>query len=152
MKDKKIRIISAVVSLLSILAVVPVMFAFFKGETIDIYGSRYSYSIAGYDAYLMQEVNIVIGVFGLVALLWDLVYGAYALIDGRYRNLTWRIARYGYFYGICMSLINFAFIVSFLSYYEPYPCSIVFLVLIAAVTVLKFILIFTKDEETKNRI
>lgn len=152
MKDKKIRVIGAVVSLISVLAVVPLMFRFFEVYENDFYGSGYYYGIWGYDVYLMNEINIVIGVFGLIALLWDLVYGAYAIIDGRYRKLTWRIARYGYFYGICLGIINFAFIVSFMfSYSITTVGSILFLILIAAAVILKFILIFSKEGEPKLR-
>lgn len=152
MKDKKIRVLCAVTSLVSILAIVPIMFAFFKYSLDSVMGG-YSYSVWGYRLYLDTDnpINIVVGVFGFVALLWDLVYGAYALIDGRYRNLTWRIARYGYFYGIAIGLINFAFILSFIIGNNFYAFSIIFLVLIAVAVILKFFLIFIKDEDTKNK-
>ena len=150
MKDKKIRVLCAVTSLISILAIVPIMFDFFEISISGYEGSGY-YSEAGYQIYTDKEqpINIFLGVLGLIALLWDLVYGAYALIDGRYRNLTWRIARYGYFFGIVAGFINFAFIVSLMFYFTICTCSIIFLVLTAAAIILKFFLIFTKDEASK---
>lgn len=145
MKDKKIRILCAVTALVSVLTIIPVMFPFF-----EVNNSGITYREWGYQIYTLASINIAIGSLGLVALLWDLVYGAYALIDGRYRNLTWRIARYGYFYGIVMGLINLSFILSFMFWETPCACSIIFVVLIAATVVLKFFLIFSKDEQTKS--
>jgi len=149
MKDKKIRILCAVTALVSLLAVVPIMFGFYAHESNDYWGS-YSYSVIGYRIFTDADINIVIGVFGLLGLLWDLVFGAYAIIDGRYKDLLWRIIRYGYFYGIFIGLINFAFIVSYFSYYECCAGSVIFLILVAAVIALKFVLIFTKNEGTRN--
>lgn len=151
MKDKKIRVLCAVISLISVLTIIPIMFEFFIVHQDGIF-NEYTYGIWGFEIYTNKEqaVNIVLGVLGLIALLWDLVYGAYALIDGRYRNLTWRIARYGYFYGIVMGLINFSFIASFLFYYSCCVSSVVFLIMVAAVTILKFFIIFIKDENSKN--
>ena len=151
MKDKKIRILCAVTALLSILAVVPVMFDFFVVETSDYWGS-YGYTVAGYSVYtnIEQPINVVVGVFGLLGLLWDLAFGAFAIIDGKYKNLLWRIIRYGYFYGIAMGLINFAFVASFYNYYGCCAGSVIFLILVAAVIALKFVLIFSKSGEACN--
>ena len=44
MKNKKIKILCAVISLVSLLAVVPVMFDFFKTELTDVWGDSYGYS------------------------------------------------------------------------------------------------------------
>lgn len=146
MKDKKIRILCAVTALVSVLAIIPIMFPFFE------YEGEFTYREWGYQIYSNKDatINIAIGSLGIVALLWDLVYGAYALIDGRYRNLTWRIARYGYFYGIVIGLINFSFILSFMFWEASCACSIIFVVLIAVTIILKFFLIFSKDEQTKS--
>lgn len=153
MKDKKVRILCAVTALVSLLAVVPVMFDFFKIELSDFWGETYGYStVIGYQVYADtdQPINIVLGVFGLLGMLWDLVFGAFALIDGRYKNLLWRIIRYGYFYGIVMGLLNFAFIASYYCYYGCGAGSVIFLILTAAVIALKFALIFTKTEGEKT--
>ncbi|MDE5721245.1 MAG: hypothetical protein K2I30_00690 [Clostridia bacterium] len=77
---------------------------------------------------------------------------AYAIIDGRYRNLTWRIARFGYFYGMVAGIVNFSFILSLCFVYSVKAMSIVFILLIAVTVVLEFILVFTKDEDVKNNI
>ncbi len=152
MKDKKIRILCAVTALISLLAVVPIMFDFFIYQSSDMFGREYWYNVLGYGVFTdtEQPINIVVGVFGLLGLLWDLAFGAYAIIDGRYKDLLWRIIRYGYFYGIAMGLINFAFIVSYLCYFECCAGSVIFLILVAAVIALKFVLIFTRNEETRN--
>ncbi len=151
MKNKKIKILCAVISLVSLLAVVPVMFDFFKTELTDVWGDSYGYSsLAGYRIYTDTDINIVLGVFGLLAMLWDLAFGAYAIIDGKYKNLLWRIIRYGYFYGIVIGLLNFAFIVSYYCYYGCCAGSVIFLILTAAVIALKFVMIFAKPEEPKD--
>lgn len=149
MKDKKIRILSIIAAALSVFAVVPIMFGFFEYHT-DFYGYQYSYTEYGFELY--YDVNywwfILIGVLGIVSLLWNLVYGAYAIIDGRYRNLTWRIARYGYFYGIVVGIINFSAIISMCC--NSLPAAWAFLVLIAAVVAIEITLIILKDEASKS--
>lgn len=145
MKRKTIRIMCAVTAMVSLLSVVPIMFEFFKVETIG----SYSYTVLGFNIYTNTEqaINIVVGVFGLLGLLWDLAFGAFAIIDGRYKNLLWRIIRYGYYYGIAVGLLNFAFIASFLYYYDFCFGSIIFLVLTAIVITIKFVLVFSKNED-----
>lgn len=149
MKDKKIRILCIVAAALSVIAIVPIMFEFKEYYTTDAWGQQYSYSIYGFDLYSDTQMwwYLLIGILGIVSLLWNLVYGAYAIIDGRYRNLTWKIARYGYFYGIVTGIINFAVIFS--DCCNNAAASWAFLVLVAAVVAIEIVLIILKDEDTK---
>ena len=88
MKDKKIRILCIVLAIVSVLAIIPVMFEFYEYQMTDIYGYDFSYSEWGFELYsdTTRWWYILIGVLGIISLLWNLVYGAYAIIDGRYRN------------------------------------------------------------------
>ncbi len=151
MKDEKIRILCMVAAALSVIAIVPIMFEFKEYYTTDLGGQQYSYSVYGFDLYSDTQMwwFLLVGVLGIVSLLWNLVYGAYAIIDGRYRNLTWKIARYGYFYGIVVGIINFCVIISD-------GCNLAaagwaFLVLVAAVIAVEIVLIILKDEDTKSK-
>ena len=152
MKDKKIRILCIVAAALSVLAVVPIMFEFYNFYSTDVLGYQYDYFVYGFELY--SDTNmwwfILVGVLGIISLLWNLVYGAYAIIDGRYRNLTWRIARYGYFYGIVIGIINFAMIMSLVC--NSAPAAWAFLVIIAATVAIETVLVISKDEETKNKL
>jgi len=150
MKDKKIRILCAIVAVLSVVAVIPIMFKFFEYSSTSIHGEQFAYYVWGFAVYSDTENwwYILLGVMGIVALLWNLVYGAYAIIDGRYTNLIWRVARYGYFYGIIVGIINFSAI---LSYGDLAPAAWAFVGVVALVAVLETVLIFFKDEDTLNR-
>jgi len=152
MKDKKIRILCAVTALLSVAAIIPLMFEFVEYASTDIHGLQFFYSVWGVGIYSDTEnwYFILLGVLGIISLLWNLVYCAYAVIDGRYRNLTWRIARYGYFFGAIVGLINAAAILSFLSFTCLLPAAYVFVVLIVAAVALETTLLFLKDEDSKK--
>ncbi len=144
MGNKKIKLISTVVSLISMLAVITIMFKFFNRFYMD---SRYG--VWGFEIYIDKDngINIFIGVLGLIALLWDLSFGAYAIINGKYKRLFWQIARYGYFYGIVAGIVNFGLIFT-LTLYDSFTfVPIIFLLLIASAVVLKGILIVTKEED-----
>ena len=151
MKDKKIRILCIVASVLSVLAIVPIMFQFYEYSSSDNYGIEYYYVQYGFELY--SDTNmwwyLLIGILGIISLLWNLVYGAYAIIDGRYRNFTWRIARYGYFYGIVAGVINFAVIIS--NCEDALPAMWIFLAFVVAVIAIETVLIILKDEETKSK-
>lgn len=151
-KNKKIRILSLVTAGVSLLAVVPIMFALFgyieRNSFTDSTFTTYYY---GYNLYTDSDAwhMILVGTLGLVALLWNLVYGAYAAIDGRYGTLNWKVARYGYFYGEVAGLLNFGVILSYaFSSFTFEPMGYVFLILIAAAVALENVLIGTKVEET----
>lgn len=150
MKDIKIRILCIVAAALSVVAIIPIMFGFYEYYTTDSFGYQYSYCEYGFELY--SDANrwwyILIGVLGIISLLWNLVYGAYAIIDGRYRNLTWRIARYGYFYGIVVGIINFSVIISVCC--NSLPAAWAFLVLVATVVAVETTLILLKDESSKG--
>ena len=150
MKDKKIRILCIIASVLSVLAVVPIMFQFYEYSSPDNYGIEYSYVQYGFELY--SDINmwwyLLIGILGIISLLWNLAYGAYAIIDGRYRNLTWRIARYGYFYGIVVGVINFAAIIS--NCVDALPAMWIYLVVVAAAVAIETVLVILKDEDTKS--
>ncbi|MDE7329551.1 MAG: hypothetical protein K2N30_00420 [Clostridia bacterium] len=152
MKDKKIRILCIVASVLSVIAIVPVMFEFFVYYTTDIYGYQFSYAVYGFELYSDTQYwwYLLIGILGIISLLWNLIYGAYAIIDGRYRNLTWRIARYGYFYGIVVGVINFAVIMSTVCGSRPAAWS--FLIIVAATVAVEIVLILLKDEDSKTKL
>ncbi len=150
MKNKLIRILSLVTAGVSLLCILPIIFAFY-----DYYIFGNNYPIYGFELYtdVKSWYMVLIGCLGLISLLWNLVYGAYAAIDGRYRNLTWRIARYGYFFGAVVGLINFAVILSFAFYdYALLAMWYVFLILNVAVIALEITLIILKDEDTKSKI
>lgn len=152
MKDKKIRILCVIAAVLSVAAIIPIMFEFKDYYTTDFWGNQYSYSIYGFQMYSDKEMwwFILIGVLGVISLLWNLVYGAYAIIDGRYGNLTWRIARYGYFFGIVAGIINFGAIMS--DCCNSAPAAWAFIAMIAVVVVIETVLIFLKDEDTKSKL
>lgn len=151
MKDKKIRILCIIAAILSVLAIVPIMFEFYNYYSTDINGYQFSYYEYGFELYTdkNQWWFILIGVLGIISLLWNLVYGAYAIIDGRYRNLTWRIARYGYFYGIFVGIINIAVIISI--YYYALLAAWVFVVLVSLAVAIEIALVILKDEDTKSK-
>lgn len=153
MKNKLIRILSLVTAGVSLLCILPIIFALFETDYY-VLGQNVSYSIFGFELYTDGKswYMILIGCLGLISLLWNLIYGAYAAIDGRYRNLTWRIARYGYFYGAVMGLINFAVILSYAFYdYTLLAMWYIFLILNVAVIALEITLIILKDEDTKSK-
>lgn len=147
MKNKKLRIFCALICIVSLSAVVPVMFAFYEVDWME-----FVYSVWGYEIFTdtSAPLNIFVGVLGLIGLLWDLVYGAYAVIDGRYRNLTWRIARYGYFYGAVTAVIHLAFIAS-LCGSRLETAGIVFCALLFVLAAAKIVLIFQKEENCSSQ-
>lgn len=149
-KDKLIRIFCIIAAVLSLAAVVPIMFPVKEYVVETLYGS-YVETVYGVVMYSDKDLwwYILIGVLGVVALLWNLVYCAYAIIDGRYRNLTWRIARYGYFFGIVAGIINFAVIISECT--DLAPAGWAFLALLALVVAVEVVLVLLKDEDTKSR-
>ncbi len=141
-KDKKIRVLSFIVAMLSLLTLFPLMFEF-------VYAEPSMYVIYGFQLYVSKSLWFVLfGVLGLVALLWNLVFGVYSVIDGRYRNLTWRIARYGYFHSMVAGIINFAALIGIYGYLQE--AAYAFLVFLAVIIALEIALIFSKDEDTKN--
>ncbi|MDE7439182.1 MAG: hypothetical protein K2N23_01550 [Clostridia bacterium] len=146
MKDKKIRILCIIAAALSVLAIIPIMFGFYKYYFTDGYFTEYGFELY---ADTKRWWYFLVGILGIISLLWNLVYGAYAIIDGRYRNLTWRIARYGYFYGIIVGIINFSVIISNCT--NGLPLMWVFLVFVAAVVAVEIVLIILKDEDTKKQ-
>ncbi len=153
MKDKKLRILCIVAAALSVIAILPIMFEFKTMEYYDPWGEyQYTYGVWGIELY--SDTNswwfLLVGILGVVSLLWNLVYGAYAIIDGRYRNLTWRIARYGYFYGIVAGIINFGVIIS--DCCNLAAAGWAFLVLVAAVVAVEIVLIILQDEDTKTKL
>ena len=103
-KDKKIRALSVVVAMLTLLEFFPLMFEF-----VDLNFSPYDSWIRGLELYANKQLwwFLVMGILGLIALIWNLLFAAYSIIDGRYKKLTWNIARYGYFYGVVVGFINF---------------------------------------------
>lgn len=145
MKDKKIRILTVIAAALSVCAIIPIMFEFYEVTYSEFH--FYEYGIT-----LFTDTEnwwyLLIGILGLISLLWNLVYCAYSVIDGRYRNLTWRIARYGYFYGMVAGVINFAVIISRCCDAEPAVWA--FLVLVAATVAVETVLVLSKDEDTKK--
>lgn len=147
MKDNKIRILSIITSVFTLIAVIPVMFSFYEDVINGINVTCY-----GFNLYSNTKSwwFILLAVLGIISFIWNLAYGAYAIIDGRYRNLTWRIARYGYFYGIITGIINFSAIISLVSYCYLLPSACVFLLIVAATVALEITLLFLKDEDTKR--
>ena len=142
-KDKKIRVLSFIVAMLSLLTLFPLMFEF-------VYAEPSMYVIYGFQLYVSKSLwrFVLFGVLGLVALLWNLVFGVYSVIDGRYRNLTWRIARYGYFYGVVVGFINFVSLTCCQA--DLMGGAYAFLFFLTAIIALEIALIFSKDEDTKN--
>ena len=142
-KDKKIRVLSFIVAMLSLLTL---FFFFFE----FVYAEPSMYVIYGFQLYVSKSLwrFVLFGVLGLVALLWNLVFGVYSVIDGRYRNLTWRIARYGYFHSMVAGIINFAALIGIYGYLQE--AAYAFLVFLAVIIALEIALIFSKDEDTKN--
>lgn len=147
MKDIKIRILCIIAAALSVFAVIPIMFGFYEVDISDGYGYYIEYGFELY-ADAKRWWYLLVGILGIISLLWNIVYGAYAIIDGRYRNLTWRIARYGYFYGIIIGIINFSVIIS--NCCNGLPLMWVFIVFVAAAVAVEIVLILLKDEETKS--
>ena len=141
-KDKKIRALSFIVAMLSLLTLFPLMFEF-------VYAEPSMYVIYGFQLYVSKSLWRFV-LFGLVALLWNLVFGVYSVIDGRYRNLTWRIARYGYFHSMVAGIINFAALIGIYGYLQE--AAYAFLVFLAVIIALEIALIFSKDEDTKNKL
>ena len=145
MKDTKITALSFIVAMLSLLTLFPLMFEF-------VYAEPSMYVIYGFQLYVSKSLwrFVLFGVLGLVALLWNLVFGVYSVIDGRYRNLTWRIARYGYFHSMVAGIINFAALIGIYGYLQE--AAYAFLVFLAVIIALEIALIFSKDEDTKNKL
>ena len=85
------------------------------------------------------------GILGLLSLLWNLAWGAYAIIDGRYSILIWRIVRYGYFYGMVIGIINFVIIVGAADILLP--AAWVYAAVIAVTVMVEIALIFLKDKK-----
>lgn len=158
-KDKKIRVLSFIAAMLSLFAVITVMFRFMEDyvHNIDGYGGYYV-NIYGFELYTNTKLwwGIMLGVLGIISLLWNLIYGAYAIIDGKYRNLTWRIARYGYIFGVIVGIINFFALISYFgntpNSYNYLSAFWTFLVFLAVIIALEIALIFLKDEDTKNKL
>ena len=97
MAYKNIRILSIVAAVLSLTAVLITNFDFCELH----YSGFDNREIYGIEIYIYPErwIMLFLGILGLLSLLWNLAWGAYAIIDGRYSILIWRIVRYGYFYG-----------------------------------------------------
>lgn len=141
MKHRIIRILSVIVAALSLISLIPLKF--------DFYGNLYSFSsfaadltISGIEIYF-EPAMIAIGVLGLISMLWNLVCGAYAIIDGRYKNLFWRIARYGYFYGIVVGIVNIWAIIGT----EALPAVWIYVASLAVTVAVEIVLIVLKDEK-----
>ena len=58
---------------MTVLAVVSIMFEFFSAG----FNGGGEYSICGFEIYTDKHnaVNIILGVLGIIAMLWNLVYG-----------------------------------------------------------------------------
>ena len=144
-KDKKIRALSVVVAMLTLLEFFPLMFEF-----VDLNFSPYDSWIRGLELYANKQLwwFLVMGILGLIALIWNLLFAAYSIIDGRYKKLTWNIARYGYFHSMVAGIINFAALIGIYGYLQE--AAYAFLVFLAVIIALEIALIFSKDEDTKN--
>ena len=146
-KDKKIRALSVVVAMLTLLAFFPLMFEF-----VDLNFSPYDSWIRGLELYANKQLwwFLVMGILGLIALIWNLLFAAYSIIDGRYKKLTWNIARYGYFYGVVVGFINFVSLTCCQA--DLMGGAYAFLFFLTAIIALEIALIFLKDEDTKNKL
>ena len=146
-KDKKIRALSVVVAMLTLLEFFPLMFEF-----VDLNFSPYDSWIRGLELYANKPLwwFLVMGVLGLIALIWNLLFAAYSIIDGRYKKLTWNIARYGYFYGVVVGFINFVSLTCCQA--DLMGGAYAFLFFLTAIIALEIALIFLKDEDTKNKL
>lgn len=144
-KDKKIRALSVVVAMLTLLEFFPLMFEF-----VDLNFSPYDSWIRGLELYANKQLwwFLVMGILGLIALIWNLLFAAYSIIDGRYKKLTWNIARYGYFYGVVVGFINFVSLTCCQA--DLMGGAYAFLFFLTAIIALEIALIFSKDEDTKN--
>lgn len=145
MKDKKIRVLSVVVAMLTLLEFFPLMFEF-----VNFHFSPYDSWIRGLELYANKQLwwFLVMGVFGLIALIWNLLFAAYSIIDGRYKKLTWNIARYGYFYGIVLGFINFVSLTCCQA--DLMGGAYAFLIFLVAIIAIEIALVFSKDEDTIN--
>ena len=146
-KDKKIRALSVVVAMLTFLEFFPLMFEF-----VDLNFSPYDSWIRGLELYANKQLwwFLVMGILGLIALIWNLLFAAYSIIDGRYKKLTWNIARYGYFYGVVVGFINFVSLTCCQA--DLMGGAYAFLFFLTAIIALEIALIFLKDEDTKNKL
>lgn len=146
-KDKKIRALSVVVAMLTLLEFFPLMFEF-----VDLNFSPYDSWIRGLELYANKQLwwFLVMGILGLIALIWNLLFAAYSIIDGRYKKLTWNIARYGYFYGVVVGFINFVSLTCCQA--DLMGGAYAFLFFLTAIIALEIALIFLKDEDTKNKL
>ncbi len=143
MAYKNIRMLSIVAAVLSLTAVLITNFDFCELH----YSGFDNREIYGIEIYIYPErwIMLFLGILGLLSLLWNLAWGAYAIIDGRYSILIWRIVRYGYFYGMVIGIINFVIIVGAADILLP--AAWVYAAVIAVTVMVEIALIFIKDKK-----
>lgn len=145
MKNRFFKALSIVAAVLSLTAVLVTNFDFCELHYSG-FGNR---EICGIEIYIYPErwVMLFLGILGLLSLIWNLAWGAYAIIDGRYSNLIWRIARYGYFYGIIIGIINFTVIVGAADADILLPAAWIYAAVIAVTVAVEIALIILKDKK-----